>query len=82
MHHQQFLHAVRIPLDADALTAELNEIARAQRMARVSPEVLAVMREMVGEQDQKFQAALERFRSTGSASDGESFEGVASIAEN
>ena len=76
------LQHVRIPIDADALTTELNEIARAQRMARVSPEVLAVMREMVGEQDQKFQAALNRFKSTGSASDGDSFEGVAAIVQD
>lgn len=79
---QRRLEHVRAPLDADALVAELTEIARAQRMARVSPEVLAVMREMVGEQDQKFARALERFKSTGAASDGERFEGVAAIAEN
>lgn len=79
---QRRLDQVMAPFDQDALIAELNEIARAQRMARVSPEVLAVMREMVGEQDQKFARALERFKSTGAASDGERFEGVAAIAED
>lgn len=67
------------PLDADALTAELNEIARAQRMSRVSPEVLAVMREMLGEQEQrqsaKFAEMVKKFRSTGT-DDSESFAGV------
>jgi hypothetical protein len=76
---QRRLDHVRAPLDAEALTAELNDIARAQRMARVSSETLMVMREMLGEQDQKFQRALERFQSTGSAADGERFEGVATI---
>lgn len=43
------LERVSQELDAEALSAELTEIARAQRLARVDPKVLEVMREMVGE---------------------------------
>lgn len=78
---QRRLDHVRMPLNAEEMTTELNEIARAQRLSRVAPETLAVMREMMGEQDQKFQRALDRFKSTGSAPDGESFEGVAMVSE-
>lgn len=60
---QQRLDYVRAPLDAEALTAELNEIARAQRMSKVSPETLAVMREMLQEQSATFMASLEKFKS-------------------
>ena len=68
---QQRLDYVRTPIDADALIAELNEIARAQRMSKVSPETLAVMREMLAEQGEKqsaaFTAALEKFSSPANA---------------
>lgn len=62
---QRRLDHVLQPLDAEVLTAELNEIARAQRMARVAPEVLAVMREMQGEMDAKFTSMIAKFQSTG-----------------
>ena len=60
---QRRLDHVKMPIDADELIKELNSIARAQRMARVSPETMTVMREMIGEQDAKFQAALAKFQS-------------------
>ncbi len=62
---QRRLAHVEAPLDADELISELNSIARAQRMARVSPEVMIVMREMLGELDEKysgmFQEAFAKF---------------------
>lgn len=70
---QQRLDYVKAPLDADGLTAELNDIARAQRMAKVSPETLLVMREMLGElearQSATFNAALEKFKGGVSSAD-------------
>lgn len=78
---QRRLEHVLMPIDADALSAELNAIARAQRMSTVSAETLAVMREMIGEQDAKYMKALEKFKSTGSPSESESLEGVAMISE-
>lgn len=57
----QRLQYVKQEIDADKLIAELNEIARAQRMSKVSPETLAVMREMIGEQSAKFMEAVAKF---------------------
>lgn len=71
---------VKQQIDPDALIAELNEIARAQRMSRVSPETLAVMREMMGEQEQRqtqrFADMVKKFQSTSERDDSESFTGV------
>lgn len=50
------LSRVEQPFNPDNLVAELAEIARAQRMAKVSPETLAVMREMLASQGQAFDA--------------------------
>jgi hypothetical protein len=61
---QQRLDYVRTPINVESLVAELNEIARAQRMSKVSPETLAVMREMMAEQSATFMASLEKFKST------------------
>ena len=61
---QRRLEAVSAPIDVDALITELNEIARAQRMSKVSPETLAVMKEMLTEQSETFMAALEKFKSS------------------
>ena len=58
---QTRLSYVRTPLDAEALSAELNEIARAQRMASISPEAMAVFSEML---DTKFAAAVAKFQSS------------------
>lgn len=58
------------PWDPDALVAELDEIARAQRLANIDPNVLAVMREMVGEVNAKTEAAVARF-SRGKTSESE-----------
>ena len=58
---QRRLDAVSTPLDPDALIAELNDIARAQRMSKVSAETLAVMKEMLQEQSATFTAALSKF---------------------
>lgn len=74
---QRRLKHVEMPINADELISELNSIARAQRMSRVSPETLTVMREMLGEQDAKFQAALAKFATGNTAS--EEVVGVASI---
>lgn len=60
---QKRLDYVREGFDPSALKAELAEIARAQRMAKVSPETLTVMREMIGEVNVKFEAMVNKFRS-------------------
>ncbi len=73
------LDTVKQPIDADALEAELNDIANAQRMARVSPETLQVMREMLGESNARMMAMIEKFKSTGNAEEGEEFTGKANI---
>lgn len=62
---QKRLDTVRAGFDPEKLIAELNEIARAQRMSRVDPNVLAVMREMVGEMNAQFAAAVSKFAPTG-----------------
>jgi len=42
--------------DPDALVAELDEISRAQRLAGIDPNILAVMREMIGDVNEKMVA--------------------------
>lgn len=76
------LERVRKPFDPDALVSELEEIARAQRMARVAPEVLAVMKEMMEAQSSRFTEALARFTPTRAKADEDPRmqEGVATVA--
>lgn len=50
------------PLDPDALIAELNDIARAQALAKVDPQILRVMRAMVGEVNEKLADAITHFQ--------------------
>ena len=66
---QKRLDTVRAGFNPEALIGELNEIARAQRMARVDGNVLAVMREMMGEMNSQFAAALGKFESKASGPD-------------
>ena len=65
--YQVRLDTLNQPFDPDALVAELDEISRAQRLANIDPNVLAVMREMVGEVNEKFAGMVTRF-STGKTS--------------
>lgn len=62
--YERRLEVLQRPFDPDALLNELNEIARAQRLANIDPNVLAVMREMVGEVNATMADAVARF-STG-----------------
>lgn len=62
--------------DPEALVADLDEISRAQRMASIDPNVLAVMREMVGEVNGKFAEAVQHF-SRGKAKEDPELAGVA-----
>lgn len=50
------------PIDPEALVAELKEIARAQMLANVDPNVLRVMKSMLGEVNERMEAALEHFQ--------------------
>lgn len=50
------------PLDEPALIAELNEIARAQQLAKVDPAVLRVMRSMIGEVNENMAASIAHFQ--------------------
>lgn len=59
------LERVSQELDAEALSAELNEIARAQRLARVDPKVLEVMREMVGEVNDRLMLTINQVSNRG-----------------
>lgn len=75
---QKMRDTMLAPFDADALLEELNEIAQAQRLASVDPNVLRVMREMVGEVNDKLAGMVSRFsagknttsRTTGVGDDG------------
>lgn len=77
------LSRVEQPFDPDNLLAELAVIARAQRMAKVSPETLAVMQEMQesqgAEYDRKLADALKHFANKASTEGVEAFEGPASL---
>ena len=46
---QRRLATIEAGFDPDELLGELNEIARAQQLAKVDPNVLRVMRAMIGE---------------------------------
>ncbi len=61
------LHYLEEPLDADAMEAELKEIARAQQLAKVDPAILRVMRSMIGEVNERM---LAHFSSGGSLPEG------------
>lgn len=58
---QKRIDTMLAPFDADALLAELEEIAHAQMLASVDPNVLRVMRAMVGEVNEKLQKAVNKF---------------------
>lgn len=77
---QARLDRVRTPLDPDALVKQLEDIARAQRMASMPPQVLQVMREMLAEQGKSIRDDLIA-RFTKDAGDGQDHtpEGVAVI---
>lgn len=51
--YQKRLEMLNQPFDPDALVAELDEIARAQRLSQIDPAILSVMKEYVGEQNEK-----------------------------
>ena len=74
------LETIRQGFDPDELLAELNEIARAQQLAKVDPNVLRVMRSMIGESNDRMLEKIAHFQTGGITSDaGESFEGVGHI---
>jgi len=50
------------PFDPDELLAELNDIARAQQLAKVDPNVLRVMRAMIGEVNERVTAQIAHFQ--------------------
>ena len=58
---QRRVDTMLAPFDADALLAELEEIAHAQMLASVDPNVLRVMRAMVGEVNEKMAKAVAKF---------------------
>ena len=59
------LETLRQPLDATALIGELNDIARAQTLAALDPNILAVMRSMIGEVNERVESMIGHFRSGG-----------------
>lgn len=58
---QRRIDTMLAPFDADKLLTELEEIAHAQMLASVDPNVLKVMRAMVGEVNEKLAKAVSRF---------------------
>jgi len=50
---QARLETLQNGFDPDALLKDLNDIARGQQLAKLDPNVLAVMKEMFSEQDKK-----------------------------
>ena len=58
---QARLDMLLAPWDPDALVQELNDIARAQRLAGIDPNVLAVMREMIGEVNERTRELVQHF---------------------
>lgn len=67
--YQNRLEILTKPFDPESLLDELNEIARAQRLAKIDPNVLAVMKEMVGEVNDKTARMVERFTTGVSSGD-------------
>lgn len=63
------LERVRTPFDPEALVKQLEEIANAQEMATVPPQIMRVMRRMIGAQSADFESMVRRFTKT--AGDGE-----------
>lgn len=59
---QRRLEYLTQPLDEEALLSELNEIARAQMLAKVDPNILRVMRSMLGEVNAKMEASILHFQ--------------------
>lgn len=56
------LEMIEAGFDPDALLGELNDIARAQQLAKVDPNVLRVMRSMIGEVNEKMAASIAHFQ--------------------
>lgn len=59
---EQRLEYLSQPLNPEELTEELNEIARAQMLAKVDPNVLRVMRSMIGEVNDRMAMAITKFQ--------------------
>src|SRR3990172_1408837 len=55
------LEMLRAPWDPDALVQELSDIARAQRLVNIDPNVLSVMREMIGEVNERTRELVKHF---------------------
>lgn len=58
---QRQIDTMLAPFDPDELLAELKEIAQANMLANVDPNVLRVMRAMVGEVNEKMASMVQRF---------------------
>lgn len=71
---QKRLEMLTADWDPDALVRELDEISRAQRLAAIDPNVLGVMREMVGEVNERM---VSYFQS--GATSGTQIEGVKNV---
>ena len=72
------LETIQQCFNPDELLAELNEIARAQQLAKVDPAVLRVMRSMIGEANDKLMEKVSHFQRSEATGDG-GFEGRDSL---
>src|SRR5512146_944226 len=64
---QRRLEMIEAGFDPDELLAELNDIARAQQLAKVDPAVLRVMRSMIGEVNEKMLSYFAQGKPVGDA---------------
>lgn len=69
--YERRLEVIRNGFDPEALVAELNDIARAQRLAGLDPNMLAVLREMVGEVNERVASLAARLARGKASSDPE-----------
>src|SRR3990172_7705814 len=63
------LETLRQPFNSTEMLAELNDIARAEQLAKIDPNILRVMRSMVGEMNERLEAKIAHFQA-GRASSG------------
>ncbi len=57
------LEQMSTPIDIDDLLAELTDIARAQQLAKIDPNILRVMKNMIGEVNEKMAGYMTHFTS-------------------
>jgi len=55
------LATLQQPFDVDAVLSELNDIARAYQLSKLDPNLLSVLKSMLGEQDERMNARMQEY---------------------